>query len=391
MYFDMNIINQIYYTAKRIITDVKPVLTKLITFIVIILILGSAFSEAFKASDLDTVKIVYYSDDTGVNGEEFIHRLTEIKSIKSLVELKEISSFKDAKEMVKNDKAEAFIYIPKEFSEQVENQEDSNIVEVYQKKHSGVNAAIVQNVMDSFTNGVNTAGIVYKMTGSLDNYNFGTDNGLQVESLSDSKTPTAMGYYAVAMLLMLLLYGAEYGRVYIGEDYLGTLGERIKIAPINPFWQYVGKIIGLSFVSLFQGVIIVLFTKYIYHVDWGNGFTGKGFLGNGIFLLLFIIFTFSFLTTTFGAMLSIVTKDVIKAGSIVTFTTIAFTFLAGGFVVMDFGTLQYLSPSYYAKTAIFNLVYQGDFNIAYQNIGIMWGITIVIVLISILAAGRKRA
>jgi len=377
----MNIINQIYYTAKRIIVDIKLVLTSLITFMVIILILGSAFSGAFKVSDLDTVKIVYCNDDTGEYGKGFISAMTEVESIKSLVEFEKVSSFEEAEEMVSGNDAEAFIYIPEGFSDQAEIEDESNIVEVYQKKHAGVNAIIIQNVVDSFINGINTASVIYKMTGTLEDYKFSTDNGLQVEPLSSSDTPTAMGYYAVAMLLMLLLSGAEYGRVFIGEDYLGILGDRIKLSPIKPFEQYLGKIIGLTFVSFLKGIVIILFTKYAYHVDWGNNFA----------LILLIIFTFSFLTTTFGAMLSIVTKDVMKAGSIVTIATLAFTFLAGGFVVMDFGIIQRLSPSYYAKTAIFNIVYNGDIKITYQNIGIMWVITLAFAFISIVAVGRKRA
>jgi len=377
----MNIINQIFYTAKRIIVDIKPVLTKLLTFMVIILILGSAFSEAFKVSNLDTVKIIYCNDDTGEYGEGFISAMTEVESIKSLVEFKEVSSFEQAEKMVNDNDAEAFIYIPKAFSNQAKIEDESNIIEVYQKKHTGINATIIQNVVDSFINGINTASVIYRMTGTLEDYQFSTDSALQVEPLSNSNTPTAMGYYAVAMLLMLLLSGAEYGRVYIGEDYLGILGDRIKLSPIKPFEQYLGKIIGLTFVSFLQGLAIILFTKYAYHVDWGNNFA----------LILLIVFTFSFFTTTFGAMLSIVTKDVIKAGSIVTITTIAFTFLAGGFVVADFGNIQRLSPSYYAKTAIFNIVYHGDINITYQNIIMMWTITLAFALISIFTVGRKRA
>jgi len=378
--FNMNIINQIYYTAKRIIVDIKPVLIKLITFMVIILILGSAFSEAFKASDLDTVKIVYCNDDTGESGKGFISALTKVELMKSLVEFVKVSSFEEAQKMVTGNDAEAFIYIPEGFSDQAKNENESNIVEVYQKKHSGVNAMVIQNVVDSFINGINTASVIYKMTGTLEGYKFSADSGLQIESLSNSKSPSAMGYYGVAMLLMLLLSGAEYGRVFIGEDYLGILGDRLKLSPIKPFEQYLGKIIGLSFVSFFNGVVIILLTKYAYHVDWGNN----------LVLLLLIIFIFSLLTTTFGAMLSIVTKDIVKAGSIVTIATIAFTFLAGGFVVMDFGNIQRLSPSYYAKTAIFNIVYEGDINITYQNIEMMCIITLAFALISIFAVGRKR-
>ncbi len=377
----MNILDQVFYSAKRVIMDTKPIMIRLLSFIVIILILGSAFSKAFNAGSLDKVKIVYCNADTGKFGELFISSMTKAEEIKSLVDFKEVSSFKKAKESIRSEKADAFVYIPEGFSKQGENEEKSKTVEVYLEKNSGVNATVVQNVVDSFVNGMNTAGAIYRMTGSLESFQMHSGRGLTEVPLSDSKSTTAMGYYAVAMLLMMLLYGAEYGRVGIGEDYLGVLGDRIRLSPIKPSGQYSGKIIGLSIVPFLQGIVVILFTKYVYGVDWGNN----------IPLLLLTVFTFSVLSTTFGAMLSIVAKDVVKAGSIVTIAILVFTFLAGGFVVMDFGILAKLSPSTYAKTAIFNIVYNGDLNLTYLNITVMWAITLSLALISIVAAGRKKA
>ena len=377
----MNIMNQFFYSAKRIITDTKPIMIRLLSFIVIILILGCAFSKAFDAASLDKVKIIYHNADSGKFGELFIASMTQVEEIKSLVDFEEVSSFKKAEELIGSEQAAAFVYIPEGFSEQGGNGEKSKTVEVYREKESGVNATIVRNVVDSFVNGINTAGVIYRMTGSLDGFQMNSGSSMTEAPLSHSKSTTAMGYYAVAMLLMMLLHGAEYGRVGIGEDYLGVLGDRLRLSPIKPFDQYLGKIIGLSAVPFLQGIVIILFTKFAYGVDWGNNFT----------LVLLIVFTFSVLSTTFGAMLSIVTGDVAKAGSMVNIAILAFTFLAGGFVAMDFGVLANFSPSYYAKTAIFNIVYNGDLGLTYLNIVMMWAITLSLALISIVAAGRKKA
>lgn len=378
----MNIINQIFYTVKRQLVDIKPILTKLASFIVIILILGSAFSSAFEASDLEAVKIVYLNNDSGEYGNDFIEAMINVEAIKSLVEFEKATTFEEAERMVNDDKAEAFIYIPNEFSAQATKEAESKVIDVYRKKYSGINATIVQTVVDSFINGINTAGVIYKMTGSLENFEFSMGEGLKDEPLTDSDfQPTAMGYYAVAMLLMLILYGADYGNMGVGEEYLGVLGDRIKLSPLKPFEQYAGKIIGLSLVTFLSAIVVILFTNIVYGVDWGDN----------IGLVLLVTFTYSVLTTTLGAMLCILTKDILKANSFVSLAIIGFTFLAGGFVVMDFGKIQYFSPSYYAKTAIFNTVYNGDNNIVYQNIGIMWVITLAFAVVSIFAARRKQA
>lgn len=377
----MNILDQVFYSAKRIIVDTKPIMIRLLSYIVIILILGSAFSKAFNVDTLEKVKIVYFNADSGKFGELFLGAMTQVKEIKSLVDFQEVSSFQKAEEIVNDEKADAFVYIPEDFSKQGENEVSSKTIQVYREKSTGVNATVVQTVVNSFVNGMNTAGVIYRMTGSLEGFQMNPGTSLKEVPLSHSKSTTAMGYYSIAMLLMMILLGADYGRVGIGEDYLGVLGDRIRLSPIKPFEQYLGKITGLSFIPFIQGAVVILFTKYVYGVDWGNHFG----------LILLIVFSFSILSTTFGATLSIVTKDVAKAGTIVPVATLVFTFLAGGFVVADFGSLANLSPSYYAKTALLNMVYNGDLNLTYLNIGVMWAITLSLAVISIVAAGRKKA
>lgn len=55
---------------------------------------------------------------------------------------------------------------------------------------------------------------------------------------------------------------------------------------------------------------------------------------------------------------------------------------------MDFGSLAYLSPSYYAKTALFNVVYGNQVEQALINIGVMILICVGFVLVSLVASRR---
>ncbi len=378
----MVIINQIYYTIKRIFANSRAVLTKLLSFIVLILILGSAFSNAFDPLSLDKVKVAYFVGDTGESGKAFIDSMKDIDSINEYIELVPVSSFEKGEKALADQKAEAFIFIPKNFSEQVAQKDVQNDIEIYQRKYSGINATVIENVVESFVNGMNTAAAVFEMKGNLESFEFKADEGLSLEPLTASgNAPTSMGYYAVAMFLMMLLYGADYGCTGVSEDYLEVIGDRHKVSPLNPAARYAGKMIGLSLVSFIQGVIIIIFTRLVYKVDWGDN----------IPMILLITLTFSVLTTTLGAMLCLITRDEMKGSNLVLIAIIAFTFLAGGFVATDFPVIEYISPSYYAKTAIFNTVYNGSSSVVFRCIGIMWAITLVLGVISILAARRKRA
>lgn len=378
----MNILNQIYYTVKRIFMESKAVVVKLLSFIVLILILGSAFSNAFEVSSLDKVTILCYNGDKGESGKSFIDSLMEVDSIKDIVDFKEVTDFKEAEKMIDKEEAEALVCIPEQFSEQVVNEEEKNIIEVYRRKYSGISSTVVENVVESYVNGLNCASVVFKMQGNLEGFNFTAESGLEEQPLTASgKVPTSMGYYALSMLLMMMLYGAEYGCSGTAEESIGVLGDRIKLSPMKTYQQYIGKIAGLSLVTFIQAIIIILFTKVVYDVDWGSN----------IPLLLAIIFSFSVVTTTMGAMLCIFTRDESKAQSIITVLVIVFTFLAGGFVYADFTGIEQISLSYYAKSAILNMVYAGDLSVVYRNIGIMWAVTVVFIIISVIIAERKKA
>ena len=75
----------------------------------------------------------------------------------------------------------------------------------------------------------------------------------------------------------------------------------------------------------------------------------------------------------------------------VSILVIVCTLLAGGFVKIDTGPLKFISPNYYAQTAMFNSIFNGDNGIALQNIGILWLFVIGASIVAILMSRRKRA
>lgn len=376
------IYNHMFYSLKRIIFDTKSLISKLATIIIVILILGSAFQDAFQPVSLEKVTMAYCNTDSGEMGKEILTMMIEQEDVKQWVDFVEVKTFEEGETMVEEEKAAAMIFIGKDFSSKSQNNERGTEIEVYRGKYSGMDATVVQCVTDSFINAVNTGGIVYDMTGSLENYEFTLEGGLERQPLtSTGKVPNAMGYYAVAMLMMILIFGATYGCDGVGEDYLGVLGERIKTSPVKPYQQYLGKILGLALASFVEGVFVVLFTKFVFDVDWGTNYL----------MVLAIIFTMSFVATAIGAMVCMLTKNVSKGDSICSIIVIASTFLAGGFVKMDMGTLKFLSPSYYAQTAMFNTIYEGDMNLVYKYIGVLWVIALAAGVIAVLVARRKKA
>ncbi|MNW52558.1 ABC-2 family transporter protein [compost metagenome] len=377
----MNIFFQMFYTVKRLIMNPKAILINLLSYAVIILILGSVFGNTYDIQrSLGKVTIAYVNFDSGENGAIF-ETVLNSSDVTQLAELKAVVSLDDGKALIDKDEVDAVIYIPDNFSD---DRALPHVVNVYLSTDYGVPPMVVKNIVNSLTNLMNTTSVIHNLTGQTELVAMASEqqneSNIKEQSVTSSslQATTAMGYYSIAMILMLLLYGQEYGIVMASEDYLGTLGKRMRLSAVKPYEQYIGKGLGMSLVTFLQAVFLLLLTKYVYGVDWGNH----------IIFVLLTLYILSILVTLLGLMLVLLTRNIDKAQSLSNFITLGGTFITGGFVIMDFGSITYLSPSYYAKTAIFNVVYGNQVEQALINIGVMIVICAVFVVVS-LAASRR--
>jgi ABC-2 type transport system permease protein len=283
--------------------------------------------------------------------------------------------------MLDREEVAAFLYIPPEFTEQVYDLDVNNDLFVYTKKQSSFDATVVQNVVDTFTYASNCAYAHFKATGSIADYDFDMSEGTEpVHYTASGNKPTSMGYYAVAMLLMMILYGADYGCSGMAEDYFSATGDRLRVSPLNPLPQFVGKISALSLVTFLEAAFVVAFTALAYDVDWGTA--------NTLLNLILVVRVYSMFSTSMGAMLGLLSKG--NGEGLVMVAIIAFTFLAGGFVAMPLPVIENLSPSFYAKTAIFNLLYNGSQTLVWQSIGVLAVLTVVCTAVSTFLIRRRR-
>ena len=424
-----NIYYQFIHSLKCVFLDYKPLLSKILTFSLVILVLGSAFSNMFDTG-LEPVTVGILNEDAGKEkiaegiiqvlepqgtitpvktsdkdgdadedeeeDEEEEEETTEAEVEASISDWMKVYTVKNEadgrslacdKDIAEDHQIAAMIHFDKDFSKNVlehDGDDDAEPISISIKtgRSSQIDATVVKCVFDTFTSSLNADFAVQKhFPGKSLPQNLNIEDGyVKMETDADS-TPDAMSYYAIAMLMMVLLYGAEYGCNSIADDYFGAIGERIKTTPIKRYEQYIGKMLGMIVATTLQGIFIVLLTGLVYGAKWGTNYLA----------LLGIIFSMSAASVTLGACLCMITRDGGKGQAMVALLVIACTFLAGGFVKVDMGTLKYISPNYYAQTAMFNSIYNGDMGIAMQNIGVIWLFTIGASVVAILLSRRKRA
>ena len=104
-----------------------------------------------------------------------------------------------------------------------------------------------------------------------------------------------------------------------------------------------------------------------------------------------MIYVFGVLAIALGMTAMTLTRDEKKTKAIIQVALLGFTFLAGGFVVTSFGAAELASPSYYAREALFSLMFGENTQIALRNLGVISAIAAGLTLTSVIASRRKLA
>ncbi|AEY64764.1 ABC transporter permease [Clostridium sp. BNL1100] len=373
----MNTLYIAYYTIKRIMLDKRTNIMKILIPIVAIVILGVALKGSFELSNMDIIKVGYLNLDNGKQGETLVKILKEDKSIKELISLVQVDSVDKAEKMISDDKISSLIFIDKNYTKQIESGEKSSVT-IYSSKYSDYKLTVVQNIMDSYVNIVNTNIAVAMVTGKPAEYS-SSSSIKEIPISINGNRPKAIDYYAVTILVLSLLSGAAFGCELVGEDYIGIMGKRIKSTPVSPVQQYAGKMIGACLSNFVQGLVMVLFTKFVLKANWGSN----------IFIILAFTLLVAVFATAIGAMLCIMFNDVNRAGALSSLLVPIFTFIAGGYIKIDFGPIKYLSPNQWAHTAFFNTIYNGDQHLVVTNVLALLIATVVISTVSIILARRR--
>ena len=374
-------VTQFRYALKTVWMDKRPIIFRFGVFILMTFILGSAFNSSFSKKDIAAVEIGYVSADQGKGATEYFRQLVAIPEFNGIAHFRTVDSFAAGQKLVEDGDLGALLYVDKNFSTAMAAKDGHATVGVYLKKYSGINYPIIRSVVDSYNSGANAVWAIREMGGTVPATAAG-GKAVSLNEVSSGRDMTGFSYYAVGMLLFLLLHGAEYGSFGgMSEDFLGAVGRRARLTLLKPWQQYLGKILAFSLVTFAQGAIYVATTAAFFHVHWGQH----------IGLTLTAIFVFGAMAIALGTAAMTLTREEKKTKAILQVCMLGFTFLAGGFVVTSFGLAERFSPSYYAREALFTLMFGEGTQAAVRNIGIITAIAAGFAVLSMVASRRKLA
>ncbi len=375
---------QFQYTLKRMFLDLRPLLTKIISGMIVILILGLVFKSSFSEKESEQFKLLYVNQDEGAYSRRIITDLQENERVSEILSLEEISSAEAGLRMVENGEAGGLIVFDSDFSEKYVGNAENCHIDVYCSSYSGEsdeNGKYVKMILDSYMDVMKAATLAYTKEPELAGGTF--DIGRQTEEYSVQKDEKSdsMQYYAIAMVIMLILTGMIDSGHYIAEEYFDAIGERIKISPMGAVSQYFGKICGVIVMIVIEAVFMVLFTGIFYGVDWGKHYIW----------LLIVIAAAALFAAALGATITIILGTDVGVEAVCPTIVYAGTFFAGGYIAHDFKFFKYITPNYYVKQAINALVYDRDMGIVYDQLIPLLLVTLAIAAVGIIFAGRKKA
>lgn len=378
---------KIFYIAgnivKRSIRDRKTLMVSLLMPIVLILILGSALKAAYSTDDIGKTSVCYVNNDSGSISKNFDNFL-KYDEIKKILDVKRVSSYDEAVKSVNKGDAKALIYIGKNYSEEIAKGNKGKI-QVYADKNSSVRLQIVKSLIDSYNDGANTVMITSKISRADTQYT--ESSNIKENYLSvDGKTPRALDYYAVTMLVLTIMYSANYGCSELENMFFKNVGSRIRTTATKGYQQIFGIILGAIFTLLLQAAVLILFTKFVYGANWGSN--PLMIFGTIISLAIFAI--------ALGVMLTVIVGEADKASLVVGIIVPILTFVSGGYYKINidnavYTKIKYFVPNNLAQTAMFNSIYNGSLTEAGQCILILLGFAAAAFIIAVIFGRRKLA
>ena len=333
--------------------------------IVIILLLGTALETMFTADiSLSPTSVAVVGEPDGALGI-----FLQSDGISEFFEL-EFTSLNEAREMVETGSVSAAFI-------------DGQPVEVLVPAGAGVMTQVALTIIDSYQQ-IGAAATIALYAGR-------DVLGVAAQALEvqvtpqpiGTRVPSAMDYFAVTMLVMILLFAGFNGMELFHKGLFSEMGDRMRLSPMR-ISSLVGGLMAASTVTSFiKGLVVFAFTWLVYGVYWGSR----------VPLVLVTLFGVVLLSQALCVLLFVITgkKNAVVAIAQVTFFVT--TFISGGYMRVDFGGIvgrisQYV-PNALAHTVVFGAIYGGDEAAMMTSLAILFGAGIAMMGLSFIL-GRRR-
>lgn len=371
----MNILNIAFKEIKQDFRDIRTLALMIALPIVLMLVLGTALSNTFTTTiSVEEMNVLYKNTATNEISPYFDKFVKEVS--KSDIHFIQASGDMDGKKEVKEINYDGYVEV------------NNSGITLYVNDRNSIYASIIQGMLSTFVDKYNVTTEIAKVAPEqLGTTSENIDQGdyIQETSLHSKDQPGSMDYYAIAMLTMIALYGAMSASYLLRGERLSKTADRLIAAPIRKSEIFVGKMAGNIVTNSLCAIVIILFSKFVFNVNWGDH--------PGIVFL--VVFTEIILATSFGLGLSYLAKTEGVSTIIVTVVAQLASFFGGAYFKIEdadglFKFATKLSPLTWENAAITKIIYANDLFAAIPAITLNLGISILFLLIAIISLTRRE-
>ena len=374
----MNIISIIIKEVKHSFRDRKSLVMMILFPIALIVVLSAAFKTNFASSiDIGTPKVLYSIEGKGAISDNFKKGFIENgKNFK--IEFVKMGDMDSAKKKL----------ISKEYDAIIE-MKSNNKIEFYKSELESIKAGMVESILSTYVQEFNVIVEVSKVNPQIINSLLRDNNSnySTINSLNKAIQPSSLDYYTIVEIALIIMYAGMTGLFGIANEKNSKTRDRILISPVKKYEFLIGKTIGAVIGTIIQIAIVILFSKYILHANWGND----------IFTVLLIFISQIFMAISIGVGLGFIFKNENVANGILNFMIPVMVFLGGSYMPLDdmgsktFQAITYLSPVRWVNKSIFDVIYNNNYSKVSTAILINIGVALVFLAISSLSFRKENA
>lgn len=368
----MNIINIAWKGIKTDFRDVRTLFFMLAFPILLMLVLGTALSNAFTTSlPVDDIDVLYRDSTERGNFQFFI---SEVE--KSGIHFKEATDQIVGEKEVKQRNYDGYVEVTNEG------------VQLYLNNGGSIEGNILQGMLSSYVGQSNIASEIIKVAPDKLESAFTReqpDDFIKEISLLPDKQPSSMDYYAIVMTTMIVLYGAMGSSSLIVSERVRKTGDRLIASPVRKSEIFIGKVLGSLVVNSICVILVITFSKLFFKANWGEN------LG----LVFLVLLTEIIFAVSMGIGLSFITKTSAAPGAIIMIFVQLASFFGGAYFKIEnpegiFKFITELSPLTWMNTAMTKIIFANDFSAAIPAISINLAGTVLFLLVAIISLQRRE-
>ncbi|MCB2362063.1 ABC transporter permease [Clostridium estertheticum] len=373
----MNIIFIIIKEVKHSFRDKKSMAMMILFPIALIAVLSAAFSSGFNSSiDIGTPKVLYNIEGAGDTSDNFKSGFID-KGKEFKIKFTKMNDIDAAKKKL----------IAKEYDAIIE-MKSNNKIEFYKSGQENLKAGVVESILSTYVQEFNVIMDISKINPLIIN-SLISDKGTNystITSVNKGAAPSSLDYYTIAEIALIIMYAGMTGLFGIASEKNAKTRDRILISPVKKYEFLIGKTIGGVIGTILQIAIVIIFSKFVLHANWGND----------IFTVLLIFISQIIMAISIGVGLGFIFKNENVANGVLNFMIPVMVFLGGSYMSVDsfgskiFQAITYLSPVRWVNRSIFDVIYNNNYSKVPYAILINIGIAVVFIAISSLLFRKEN-